>query len=457
MPVGQAILSALYGDPANQISRTLNPGGPNPNPNPGAPPPPGGAPGGAQSPGGSGGPSGAPATGPPQPQPPMAPSQATQSPPDLASLYVQLHKQDMAAAGIDRGLQGMASAFGTAQQQHDMMNQMGNIQPDDRAGMLGKIMVDQKAQQEQQEHNRFMAGAGGMASLLGNQVTPEQAQWLALNPDAFNEMLRTHQQIEVAKNTPTEAMKNVDASMTSWQQANPNATPQQIAAQRASLLSGLIPGPGQQAAIDQAKSAQDFKDNAMSDYSAVNDKLSSSERIVSQLMKDPGSTMAALRDPSFLTTGALSALPTGIAQGTKDAASLINQLSAGLAGENLGSVKNVRNRTEFDALRTAVTGAFTPGASQTQVMTRLQEIQQKFLDAHATNEMAAGHHISGDLVGHGQTDLLSPTLPNGQRNPYYNGATSDSVPKSGGGGFNYAAIPSGTVYTAPDGTQRRKP
>ena len=81
----------------------------------------------------------------------MAASNATQSPPDLASLYVQLHRQDQAAAGIDRGLQGMAASFGTAQQQHDTMEAMNHIQPDDRGKMLGNIIEDQAAQKKAQD------------------------------------------------------------------------------------------------------------------------------------------------------------------------------------------------------------------------------------------------------------------------------------------------------------------
>ena len=53
----------------------------------------------------------------------------------------------------------------------------------------------------------------------------------------------------------------------------------------------------------------------------------------------------------------------------------------------------------------------------------------------------------------------SAYLPNGDRYVGKGGQWASSPPKAqgGGGDFNYAAIPSGTVYTAPDGTQRKKP
>ena len=175
--IGQQLLSLMYGDPANQLSRTLNPGGPNPNPGASQNPPPGGAPGAAP---------GAPAGG----GPPMAPANATQSPPDLASLYVDLTRRDQAAHQIDQGTALMASAFGTAQQQHDMMDYAKGIPQDNSAGMIGGILNDQKAAQAQQEHNRFMAGSSMMAKLLG--IDEPTAQWLMNNQPALNEVLQTH-------------------------------------------------------------------------------------------------------------------------------------------------------------------------------------------------------------------------------------------------------------------------
>ena len=442
MPLGQAILGLMYGDPADQISRTLNPVNPNPNPNPGAPPAPGAAPGGPQPPGGSGGPSGAPSSGPPPPQPPMAASNATQSPPDLASLYVQLHRQDQAAAGIDRGLQGMAASFGTAQQQHDMMEAMKGITPDDRGKMLGNIIDDQAAQKKAQDLNRFQAGAAGMSKILGDKYTPEMAQWAALNPDLFKELATTHARTEEEAARPTETMKNAEAETAQWKQSHPNATPQEVADHHASVLSGMMPGPAQAAAIDQAKAAQDFKDTAMTDYGSLNNTYSSNEDRVKQLLADMPSTMAALKDPEWMTRGTAAGLGlTGAWQSTKNQAALIDQLKASLTGDNLKNVKNVRNQREFDTLGRALTGALTGTNSEAQVRAALEDIQKKFLDAHATNEMAAGHHLTGNLVGHGQQDLLSPTLSNGQKNPFYNGATQDERPSGGGGGKTYTYNP----------------
>ena len=270
--IGQQLLSLLYGDPADQIHSALA----GPNPNPGAASPPTGAPGAAP-----GGPSQLPGAGgsQPQPQPPMAPANATQSPPDLAALYMKLHEQDQAANQIDRGTALMASAFGTAAQQHDMMNYAQGIKPDERALVVGQGIEDQAKQTAQNEHARFMAGAAGMATLLG--VTPQQAAWLSNDKQALDEVLRT----DFEGMAPTEAMKNVDAATKAYQAANPNATPEEVAQFKASTMTGLIPGPAQRAAETQAVELQKFKDNAMEDYQKSTQKIDETEKTIDQLLK----------------------------------------------------------------------------------------------------------------------------------------------------------------------------
>jgi hypothetical protein len=364
----------------------------------------------------------------------MAPANATQSPPDLAALYTQLHAQDQQAAHIDRGLAMMASAFGTAQQQHDMMNYAQNTPVDDRTAVVGKSLLAQKELTEQQEHSRFMAGAAGMSKLLG--VTPDQAAWLSNNPDALNEVLKTHFEAM----TPTEAMKNVDAATKAYAQANPNATPEEIAGFKAKAMVGLTGGPMAEAQKVQAKDAQQFKDNAVEDYTGVDAKLRETQRSVDELLKDPNHTMSALTTP-FPTTGAAGYWMPGMAvsQETKNKAILIDKLKASLTGDSLRDVKNVRNIREFDTLGRALTAALDPANSQDQVIKALTDMKDKILDARATAEMAAGHHLSGELVGHGNRDLIDP------KNPYYNGATEDEKAKDGGGGGS--ASGGGPTYT----------
>jgi hypothetical protein len=164
----------------------------------------------------------------------MAPATATQSPPDLAALYQQLHSQDVRGAQMDRGLALMASAFGTQQQQHDMMNYAMSTPQDDRTKVLGQSIEAQGALTEQQNAARFRAGAAGMGSVLG--VNDATAAWLANNPQAMQDALTTH----FANRTETEAQKDVDAYGAAYQQANPNATPEEVAKAKTDILNYKI-------------------------------------------------------------------------------------------------------------------------------------------------------------------------------------------------------------------------
>ena len=427
--IGQQILSLLYGDPADQIWQALA----GPNPNPGAPAPAGG-PGAA--PGGSANPSGAAASQQPS-QPPLAPANATQSPPDLAALYIKLHEQDQAANQIDRGTALMASAFGTAQQQHDMMQYAQGLKPDERALVVGQGIEDQAKQTAQNEHNRFMAGAAGMAKLL--DVDAPTAQWLMNDKDARDEALATH----FANKKVPDTVKLIDSAVVDFTKAHPQATPEDIANYRSGLISGALGGPAAEAAKTQAEDAQKFKDSAIEDYTSVNSKLSETQRTVDQLLKDPDHVMSALTNP-FPKTGqggywTPSAL---VSQETKNKAVLMEKLNAILTGQSLSDVKNVRNRREFDVLGKALTAALDASNSKEQVVQALTDMKNKVLDARATAELAAGHRLTGELVGHGNRDLLDT------KNPYYAGGSEDAKADTGTGGGRIRTmtlIPSGTV------------
>ena len=486
MGVGQALLGAIYGDPSTQIDRTLNPGGPNPtpNPNPGAPPSQGapGAPGGQQQPGGSGGPSGAPSTGPPQPQPPMAASNATQSPPDLAALYVQLHRQDQAAAGIDRGRAGMGAAFGTAQQQHDAMEAWSHMPgADDRAGMLGGILKDQQAQQAQQEHNRFMAGAAGMSTLLN--VTPEQAQWLSNDPTALNEVLKTH----FDSMTPTEQMKNVDAATNAQAQANPGMSQQDLARFKSGLLSGIVSGgdattkemmqanrtwdadpnnagkpkpgyltdPAQYKAYS-AQYVEDQKDvgNAKNSFGANISKLAPVQQNIEWLRAHPDAARAAIQHPNLTggNTGYYSNA-IGLGYGGQDALTArqkLDQLNAqlystsftggGAANQRLAAVEAQRLGAAFDPFK----GENSANMSAGDISNGLDNLKANLDSAIANTKAAAGHTVT-------EAEANTPYFNKAYLDPYstlHSGATvakaDPNAPKSAGSSPHY-------VYTKDKG------
>ena len=220
-------------------------------------------------------------------------------------------------------------------------------------------------------------------------------------------------------------MKNADAATQVWAAAHPNATPQEIAAKKDEFLTGAIPGPAGEALKLQAKDAQEFKDTAVQDYTTVQSKLNETENTINKLLEDPDHTVAALKDVTP-TTGMGANLNPFLSQKTKDNAVLLNKLKASFSADQLANVKNVRNVREFNVLGQAATGGLDPASSREQILQTLQTMKNRILDARATSELAAGHKLTGDLIGHGNRDLLDP------KSPYYNGATEEEAPKGGG-------------------------
>ena len=150
--IGADLLNLLYGNPMSQIAQATNPPV-MPNPNPNAPPAQGGAPMGSgmmrPAPGGpqmpAGGPPGGGAPnappGPPPGQGGLPPTAATQSPPDLASLYLQLENRNRSANEIDHGLAMMASAFAAPGTQGQIMHSADNMNQDPGAQLSNLIQL----------------------------------------------------------------------------------------------------------------------------------------------------------------------------------------------------------------------------------------------------------------------------------------------------------------------------
>ena len=148
--IGTELLNLMYGNPLGQVSAAINPA---PNPSPLAPPAAGVRPpaqaGGAPAPGGPPAASpGAPAPPPPNPQANLPPTAATQSPPDLAQLYMQLEQRNRSANEIDHGLALMASAYAAPGTQGQIMHSMDKDQPDPgtQLGNLIQLQYMQKMQ-----------------------------------------------------------------------------------------------------------------------------------------------------------------------------------------------------------------------------------------------------------------------------------------------------------------------
>jgi hypothetical protein len=181
--------------------------------------------------------------------------------------------------------------------------------------------------------------------------------------------------------------------------------------------------------MQNQKDAQKFKDDALADYTPLNSKLSSIRHYVDVLDANPEAAREAMK--SFLpTTGRWAPLNPLASKEVKAAAIALQKIQTELSGASLTDVKNVRNSREFNTLAQAATGGLDAAASPEDFAKSIKLIKDKFLDAQATNELANGHKLTGELIGHGNSDLLEATI-GGKANPYYNGGSEDANPLVG--------------------------
>ena len=477
--VGGLIASAMNPGLATSVAQHITPN-PNPLAQQGQP----GAPGSVDS-------LGNPVGGQPPPGANLAPAAVTQADPINASYAADLMKynrMEALSSDLNRNIQGVAAGFGTAQQQHDKQAALGaGGGVGDGLGSLMNIqkMQDQTIQDNQQA--RFMANASVFAQTLsqslGRPVSVQEATEIMNNKDTMGAATGAMQ----ANSTLTGTQKDAAAATTEWARANPNATQQQIADYHANLIAGGMGGSdlaqrqylqersaamaaGQtdfpdyltwqathtaQAAAKEvaAKQSQEFKDTATQDYSALNTKYNTLKPYIDTLVNDPASAQAALG--SFQpTTGQVGRAGPLVSDKVKAAANALQKIQSTMSADALANTKNVRNQREFSVLGQAASGGLNPAASPDDFARTLADLKNKYLDAQATNELAAGHRLTGELVGHGNQDLTSPTTPSGQPNPYYNGGSQDNDFRKMPEADAEAAIgklPSGARFVGPDG------
>jgi hypothetical protein len=246
--IGAELLNLMYGNPYNQLASAMNPApqpAPNPNPNapprplpqqttmatpaeqrgaqvtpgalqnlpPGFKPPPGSLP--QSGPGSAaqpinmpgiqnvppGGPqmgAGGPLPNAPPPPPPMQqglpPTAATQSPPDLANLYLQMEQRNRSANEIDHGLNLMAAAFSTPSMANAIMG--SQRQGADPGAQLGNLIILQNMQR--------------MQSIPAPQGL-DPTTWAALPPDAKEKYIQAQgaANIDISKQGAEEKQKDL--------------------------------------------------------------------------------------------------------------------------------------------------------------------------------------------------------------------------------------------------------
>ena len=271
------------------------------------------------------------------------------------------------------------------------------------------------------------------APLNANAIVPEDEKKWTHARAAEADSLRTQH----PDWTPTQIQQAVDAQIPpSILAQGAGSTPEETAyfqyaaTERAA---GRVPADfmawkGQVAAktagdVDQAKAAADFKSTALEDYIPLKSKYDRLQPFVDTLMSDPGAAQEALA--SFRPTTGKWAIPLGATENVRRAAIALQALQSELKAEQLSGTKNVRNGMEFSTLGQAVTAGLDAAAPPDDFRRAIMDIQNKFLDAQATNELADGHRLTGKLVGHGNQDLTKSTL-NGKANPFYNGGSQDN-------------------------------
>ena len=441
---------------------------------------------------------GNPATGAPgspqQPQPNLPNPAVAGQDPVTGNLIAQLlRKQQLEAneQSLNEGLQGMAAGFGTAQQQHDKQAALGHSNGAGGGagglGGIGDMLNIQQAVTDQNEHARFMAGAGTLAQVL----FPGDPDGVAKATEVMNNkgLLGQFGGTAAANATTTTTVKDADAATRAWADANPKATPADISNYKANLIAGGMGGSDlaqrqylqeksaglttddyptwqakHQATADamatQAKQAQEFKDSATQDYTPNNTKLTSIQSYIQTLKNNPAAAQQALSTMLPTTGPAATWMPGAlVSDDEKAAANALQKIRSTLSADQLAGVKNVRNAREFNTLSQAATGGLNASASPADFAKAIDDIQNKFLDAQATNELAVGHKLTGNLVGHGNQDLTEPLTPSGQKNPYYNGGSQDNdFRKMSDVDANaaYERLPPGTRYVGPDGVGRTK-
>ena len=397
----------------------------------------------------------------PTQQPNLAPAAVTQPDPVNASYAADLMRYDRMnklSDDLNRNIQGVAAGFGTAQQQASKQAALGaGGGVGDSLGALAKIQGMQDQTVQDNEHARFMGNATIFAQALRNQginVTDAQATEIMNNKG----LLEQFGGAAAGNATFTGTQKDAEAATREWAAAHPKATPQEIADYKANLIAGGMGGSdlGQRQYLAErsaalaagqkdfpdyptwqanhaadaaakkktADDAADFKNTATVDYTSVHSKQTDLQQYIDTLKKDPMAAKQALLTP-WPTSGPLGAWDPLVPQNVKDAAVALDKIRSSLKADQLSGVKNVRNRTEFDTLGQAATAGLNPAATDKDFTAAIDTLSDRYLDAQATTELSVGHKLTGNLVGHGNRDLLSPTLPSGAPNPYYNGGSEE--------------------------------
>jgi hypothetical protein len=444
--IGTELLQLLQGDPLAQMRQQM--GGPNPNPqappprpvapapgsqqNPAmmanAPPRPPGAPmptAGAPPP--QGGPP-PPAGAPPQPNPlPQSgpPSVASQSPTDLVQLYGRLMQQQRSGSAIDHGLALMASAYAAPGTQGQIMHSMDNQQPDASSMMNNLVQLQQMQNLTNARPAMIAALGGGDASSGGGTGIP---------PAVLNGMTND----QLVKLTEQRAQSGLQIQQQGAEQKQKD------------LLEAQDKAPARlQQLGDMDHLASTLDTSAVQSIMSSPVKRAAAMKLLQTGEEAPG---------AFMTQMAAAGL-SGPEQAALQQLKQLNNQVYGQAFESTGSKRTGQEVANLKSGLSQLTDFNQPFDSY---MKQFGNFQNQLHKSVANTYGSAGRVDEiPDAMKWDTSDPSNPKplvdaayLPNGDKYAGKGGQWASNPPKSN---FDYAAIPSGAVYTAPDGTQRKKP
>jgi hypothetical protein len=450
--IGEELLNLLRGPvlPPGTLG-----GAPNPSPAAGQPLPQGG-----QNAGGS-------PQGPPQPT-----SNAPQSPPDLAQLYLRLQQRNQSANEIDRGLTTMAASLSTPSMASQLMGNMPQQQ--DAGAQLGNLMkLQQLGLQRQQMQS--MIGSINSGDLTKQTGIPANILLTELysNPSGFGEAISKGVQIKQGLAGP-EPMAALTRARNSWAaqnaQIDPNTGQPMTDANGQPVLKPGVTMPnylssegaltaftGQQADAAKEKVTQ------QGEFDGKNAQYNNIEGILGRL-NDPNNranVIAAIQKPNWFTEdqkgNVAAALGiAGVTPAIVQAKADLNQLNRTFySTEFKGSGR--LSQQEAGRLNESFSNLNQPTLGNQQIVQELQRLQNETYKAHANIYASAGQQIPAQFHG-----LANPQYTNSSPdNPYYTGATEAPIAdfskmNSADADAGYGKLNRGDYYVDTDGKVHQK-
>jgi hypothetical protein len=406
MSLGDLATNALSGNPSAQMAQAL--AGPQP---------------GAQ---GGGGQQGAMN---PSPAPAMAQPQATQSPPDLAKLYMQLYNQQRGAAMFDQGVAGLQAATAPPGQQAAWLahgNQGGRQDP-------GQMLQNLMQMQYMQKLNA-MPPPGGQSGQGGW----DPSTWAALPPDAKLKVIEAQAQsgvqiaqqgAEAKQKELIEAQEKAPAAL--QQMSDMDSVANQLKGPLNPALTSLISSPSARIAAEKLLETDPAKEPWDSTKNLVYQNMLSSDQLA--------------------------------------AVNQLKKLDAQIYGDAFQSTGSRRTQVEVANLKNGISTLMNFNQSPEAYMNQFNDFHKQLRKTMANTYGAAGRVDEiPDAMKWDMTDPKNPKpmvdtayLPNGDKYGGKGGQWASQPPPTqintpADFSAAYSKLSSGATYTAPDGTQRRK-